>query len=465
MKTNGDRGRGVRRAGWIGRLLPAVLLLVLAGGVAPAVADSSPSLVIALSGVPTQIDATHAGSFTVSLSNTGPAESHPSVTLSATLGAVSLTGPSGWTCSGATCNYSGAIAKGASAVFTGSLTAPDPVDCAAAQSPASSMQCPIVVTATATSEDRDADDTSTTTAQTVGVYPDIAVAATAPAYVAAGQTMTLTVTLTNTGSGDANGVSLTDALPPLAAAGSYATFVAQSSSAGCAADSASTVVCAAGTLAPGGSVTFTVAVQVPPLAVDAAGQQLVGSVTAADTEEGAQPVSPVDDSASTTTTVLDGFAADAGGGSKISTPGLGTGHAQTTIVTLSGAVTAGPVFVDDSLTTATCAGGELYGNPVTITSPVAPNSAPNTVQLIYGSGPGGIPVGEALGNIQVTRQATLGADQQCFVLAQCGTKAGKAKLPTGDLACVVGVKRNRPTGIVTITLLDTGGDPSYRGSG
>lgn len=457
------RGGGRRLAA---RVLPVALLLAVGAGVAPAAASSVSPLVVSVSGLPATVDATHTATFGVSVTNTGSPQTSPSLTVSTTLGSVALSGPSGWTCSGATCDYtsSRAFKNRATASFSASLTGPDPLTCVGAQSPAGSMTCPITVTATSTD---DSLLTATASAGLNGIYPDVAVSAAAPTNAAAGTVVAFTSTITNGGSGAATGVTLTDSLPPLAAAGTYASFAPGSSSASCAASSAGVVTCTPGTIPAGGTATVTVAVLAPPLAVNALGQQMQNAVAAADAEEGSNPVTPADDASASTTVVYDGYSPNAGGGSKTSTPGLGNGHDQTTVVSLSSSVTPGAVFVYDSLATATCAstGATLYGNPVTITSPVAPNSDPNTVQLIYDSGPGGIPVGQSLGNIQVIRQATLGVDQPCFVLSQCGVNAGKAILPSGDVSCVSGVKRSRPTGIVTITVLDTGGDPSFRGSG
>ena len=65
----------------------------------------------------------------------------------------------------------------------------------------------------------------------------------------------------------------------------------------------------------------------------------------------------------------------------------------------------------------------------------------------------------------MTRQDTLGDNSTCVVLPQCGLIGKKSVIPSGAQACIVGVKRQTPTGLVTITLLDSGGDPTYRGGG
>src|SRR5207244_11734898 len=90
----------------------------------------------------------------------------------------------------------------------------------------------------------------TTNAQRVA---DLAIVKTAPATASAGTDITYTLTVTNNGPSASSGGTVTDVLP------TQVSFV--SASAGCA-NTASTVTCNFGTLAPSATQPFTIVVHI-----------------------------------------------------------------------------------------------------------------------------------------------------------------------------------------------------------
>jgi uncharacterized repeat protein (TIGR01451 family) len=431
-------------------------------------------LVVSIGSLPASVDATHAASFSVTVRNTGTPQSHPSLHVGLSLGVLEgIDAPSGWQCTDADCTYTAATAfkNRASASFTVHMQGPDVGACDSNQSPAGSGHCMIAVTAETT------DDTglnASASGQIEGVYPDLSVTLSGPADVAAGARLSFSAVVSNSGSGAATGVVVRDSLPALASGAPtpFVVYEPAASSSGCGPTATDgVVVCSPGALASGGLETVVVSADAPVLAAYANDSSLIDAVAVGDNEEGSTPLTPEDDSAQAAATLFDAFQSKAAGGSSTKTPGISSAHPQQTVVTLASSVTAGELMIDDSLSTAalgsdTCpTSSDVYGNPVIVTAPKATVSSPNTVQLIYSSGPGGIPANEALGAIQVTRQDTLGDNSTCVVLPQCGLIGKKSVIPSGAQACIVGVKRQTPTGLVTITLLDSGGDPTYRGGG
>ncbi len=118
-----------------------------------------------------------------------------------------------------------------------------------------------------TADPNNANNTSTAST-TVTASADLAVTKTGPPTAVAGTNIVYTVTLTNNGPSTAGTVSLTDAVPP------NTTFVAESQTAGpvfsCATPAVGgtgTITCTIGSLASGGTATFSITVHVNPGAV------------------------------------------------------------------------------------------------------------------------------------------------------------------------------------------------------
>jgi uncharacterized repeat protein (TIGR01451 family) len=455
-------------------LLAALFAALVMGPGTSAVSAASSPLGVTVSSLPSSLDARQAGTFKVTVTNSGAPQTHPTLAAAVSLGTVTGVDPAnGWQCSTSGCAYVGASAfkNHASATFTVHIVGPSPQSCDSSQTPTGSGHCAIAASATTTD---DAGLIASASGQIDGVYPDIAVSASGPALTGAGSTVAYSARISNSGSGAASGVVLKDTLPALAGTAPTAFVVyepaASSSSCGGAA-SAGVVTCTPDSVGAGSALTITVVVDAPALAAYAIDSQLQNGVAVSDFEEGATPLTPADDSDSAQTTVFDALRGNAGPGSSTSTPGLGNGHAQRTVVTLSSSVATANLTIDDSLSVAmlghdTCpTGKDSYGNPVIVDAAKATVADPNTIQLIYASGPGGVPANEPLGGIQVTRQDVLGDNSTCQVLRQCGLVGKKSVIPSGAVACVASVKRQRPTGIVTIIILDSGGDPSFRGGG
>ena len=211
--------------------------------------------------------------YTVTVTNNGLLDAG-GVTLADTLPAgvtfVSATSTAG-TCSESggivSCNDIGALANGASAIVTITVTVPS--------STAHGTILSNGATSTATSTDPDTSNNSNIVqTTTVNRLADLEVTKSdSPDPIIAGNNLTYTVTVTNDGPSDASGVTLSDALP------GGVTFVSATSTAGTCGESGGTVSCnSIGTLVNGASATVTITVTVP--ASTAHGATLSNSATA-----------------------------------------------------------------------------------------------------------------------------------------------------------------------------------------
>ncbi|HEV7505145.1 MAG TPA: Calx-beta domain-containing protein [Thermoanaerobaculia bacterium] len=240
--------------------------------------------------------------YTITVTNVGPS-SAASVSLGDTLPAgttfVSLSSPSGWTCtkppvgSGGTVSCSNPSLAVASAVFTLTVMV-DPL------TPSGTI---LTNTATASSTTADPNPgnesgTATTTVATLAASADLSVTKVdTPDPVTAGANLTYTITVTNAGPNWAASVSLSDTLPV------GTTFVSLSSPAGWSCTTPSvgsggTVSCSNASLALGVAI-FTLTVAVDPLTPNGT----VLTNTAAASSSTTDP-NPGNESDSTTTTVI-----------------------------------------------------------------------------------------------------------------------------------------------------------------
>jgi uncharacterized repeat protein (TIGR01451 family) len=291
----------------------------------------------------------------------------------------------------------------------------------------------------------------------VGDTADLSMSMNAPAEAAASADasspapVVFTATISNTGPATATSVTFDDHLPP------NGTFL--SSSPSCGQPAHGVLTCVLSDMAPGTQTTVTVTIGAPLSAAD-------GPLANRASVSGKQKdPTPANNAASASTVIHDAFGNVGNGGGTISTPSIDKTHSQGGVLSVPAgflsATTTGSI--DDTLAHApTCDTTEPYGNPVVVdldTTQVSFDD-PLVVSLVYGKGV--VPPNEPLGHITVVRRAR---DGSCLLLPHCSQPtSGKFAIPPGAPACEGKVSRNRPTGVVTVTVLDSN-DASYRGGG
>lgn len=231
---------------------------------------------------PATVDAGGKVTWTLQVTNHGPDDA-TGVTIVDTLpaGTVFASADPGCTAAGPTVTCAiGALAADASVTRTISATVP-----------AALGSTTIVNTATVSGSQTDPrrEDNSASFPTTVGPSTDLAVVKTGPAQVAANGTATWTLLVTNGGPSAATGVTVTDTLP------AGLTSIVATPSQGTCQIADRTLTCAAGSLAPAGSMQIQVQAQVP---VALQGSSLVNTAAVGGTEPDPNP----GNNTSTTTT-------------------------------------------------------------------------------------------------------------------------------------------------------------------
>lgn len=142
----------------------------------------------------------------------------------------------------------------------------------------------------AATPDPDTADNAATATSVVTTLAELTLASAAPTAVNAGETITWTLTATNNGPSTAQGVTLTDTLPP------GVTAVVGTGPAGACVVTGSTVVCAMGAIPAGGTATVTLTATVP---ANATGTLVNGASVSTSTTES----STANNAASSTTQI------------------------------------------------------------------------------------------------------------------------------------------------------------------
>lgn len=291
----------------------------------------------------------------------------------------------------------------------------------------------------------------------IGHTADLAMSMYAPAEAAASASVSsptpvvFTATISNAGPATATGVTFEDHLP------ANGTFL--SSSVTCRQPAHGVLTCALPDVAPGTQAAVTVKIGAPLSAAD-------GPLTNAATVSAKQnDPTPANRTASASTVIHDAFGKVGKGGGTISTPGVDKTHPQGGVLNVPAGFLSGTTTgsIDDTLPHApSCAAAKPFGNPVVVDLDTTQVSFrdPLLVTLVYGKGV--VPANEPLGHIKVVRQAR---DGSCLLLPHCSRPtSGRFAIPRGAPACEGKVSRKRPTGVVTVMVIDSN-DASYRGGG
>lgn len=286
-------------------------------------------------------------------------------------------------------------------------------------------------------------------------YADLSLIMTGvPNPVSAGNEANFTSTLVNGGPATATGVVFTDTLP------TNATFAGMSTTQGTCSVADGVVTCDLGSIAVAGRAVVEVQVTSPTNVGSGEVMANPANVSADQPDP-----HPGDNSACVYVTVVppsgdggSGWVGEDGG--TVKTAPIGDGVTQSTTVTVARGTAGGAVVIDNDAPTqcGSIEGFQPYGNPISVTSPLPPQGHPTRLILAYVSGPGGVPPGEPLYDIEVLRET----DQGCVILPNCRGDDGHGAVPP---PCTLKVCRKGQTGNVHIVVLDDGSDPTYRGGG
>jgi uncharacterized repeat protein (TIGR01451 family) len=394
------------------------------------------------------------------------------------------------------CNI-GMLVAGQVATVTVVLQSPASADCDAYQTSGKCTLSAKVAASEAEGDPTSGDDWASGSATVT--YPDLAVTIAitgtqnnTTAAIGALAPITYQVTVKNHGSGDAHNVSLTNYLPtglslvpptnqsPNPSGVDWTcTSSPQSQPSPPTPPVSITSTCPYGlTLtAVTGSTTVKFAATAPAIASTAGTNGTIQDRASADDNEVDPTAGDSKDQLSATTDVHDGYLLIKSPGGSLKTPSIDQVHGinQAGVLTVpKGIITSSfPAAIDDTFSTAfNCSvfptGYKGYGNPVRIVGPLNTTSKPNTVQLIYSSNStlldantyAGIPIQIPLGQIDVFRVAPSAPAGTCVELPKCTFRSNQYFIPAGQPACIQTISRQTPTGIVTITLLETDtGDP------
>src|SRR5437667_96839 len=202
----------------------------------------------------TTVTAGTSTTYTITLTNNGPSTVPPGVVVKDTIPANTTGSTSDSRCTIAagvlTCTTSAALASSAATSFSLTLAvAPD--------YPGTTLTNTATIDSSPVSDPNTANNSASDT-DTVTKSADLSILKTAPTSATSGTDITYTLTVTNNGPSTSSGGTVTDVLPAL-----QVSFV--SASAGCT-NTAGTVSCTFGTLAPSATQTFSIVVHISPAA-------------------------------------------------------------------------------------------------------------------------------------------------------------------------------------------------------
>jgi uncharacterized repeat protein (TIGR01451 family) len=271
---------------------------------------------------------------------------------------------------------------------------------------------------------------------------DVGVALAAlPANVSPGQLLNFKPTITNAGPEDATGVQVSETAPE------GVKIVEIEPSQGECGQDGNLVICSLGTITNGGSAFVDVVVQTP----DSFKALVAKAHVSADQDD---PNGENNDSKATSRSCTRDCT-----GAWFDDGGTVAGPKFRRFVSQSGTLSAPTVNLIES----PCQEPpdfETYGRPFDVNGPAATEGRVylNKFRLITSEDTSvGVPPGEPLGNVTLIRS--------CVELPRCLSRGQTTRsIPPGFEGCVYRVTRSY-SGIVTISELDTGGDPPIRGGG